>query len=48
MIAEERRLKFKVDSKDITEALGKFSGELSDLIIKFAQIAQVPVTIGST
>ena len=44
--AEEDRLKFKVDSKDITEALEKFSGELSDLVIKFAQIARVPVTIG--
>lgn len=45
--AEEERLKFKVDSKDITEALEKFSRELSDLVIKFAKIARVPVTIGS-
>ena len=44
--AEEERLKFRVESKDITEAIGKFSGELSDLVIKFAQIARVPVTIG--
>ena len=43
--AEVERLKFKVDSKDITETLGRFSGELSDLVINFAQIAQVPVTI---
>lgn len=43
--AEENRLKFKVDSKYITEALEKFSGELSDLVITFAQIARVPVTI---
>jgi hypothetical protein len=44
--AEEYRLKFKVDSKNITEAVEKFSGELSDLVIKFTQIARVPVTIG--
>jgi uncharacterized protein YwgA len=43
--AEEERLKFKVESKDITDALVKFNGELSDLVIKFAKIARVPVTI---
>ena len=31
--------------KDVTEALEKFSGELSDLVIKFAQIARVAVTL---
>jgi hypothetical protein len=44
---EEERQKFKVDSKDMTEALERFSGELSDLVIRFAQIARVPVTIGN-
>ncbi len=44
--AEEDRLKFKGDSKDITKSMEKFSGELSDLVIKFAQLARVPVTIG--
>lgn len=45
--AEEERLKFKSDSRDIAGALEYFSGELSDLVIKFAQIARVPVTIGN-
>jgi len=44
--SERERLKFKTDSKEITSAFEKFSGELSVLVIKFAQIARVPVTIG--
>ena len=43
--AEEERLKFKASSKEITNVLEKFSGELSDLVIMFAQIARVPVTL---
>lgn len=46
--AEENRLKFKVDSKDITEALEKFSGELSNLVISFANSAKIPITHGRT
>ena len=43
--AEEERLKFKVDSKDITEVLNKFTGELFDLVIQFAKIVGVPVAL---
>lgn len=44
-IAEEERLKFKAESMDFTEAFEKFSGELSDLVITFAQKARIGVTL---
>jgi len=46
--AEEARLQFKADSREVTERLEKFSGELADLVITFAQIARVPVTLGTS
>jgi hypothetical protein len=45
--AEETRLKFKVELRDVTEGLEKFSGELADLVVLFAGIAHQPVTIGA-
>lgn len=45
--AEQLRLEFKAESREITESLERFSGELSDLMIRFAQIARVPVTLGA-
>jgi hypothetical protein len=35
---EEERRRFKVELKDTTKALEKYSGELSDLVINFAGI----------
>lgn len=43
--AEEARLQFKAESREVTERLEKFSGELSDLVILFAGIARVSVTL---
>jgi hypothetical protein len=43
--AEQARLEFKVRSKEVTERLEKFSFDLSDLVIQFADIARVPVTL---
>jgi hypothetical protein len=44
--AEDVRLQIKADMREVTEHLEKFSGELSDLVIRFANIARVPVTLG--
>lgn len=44
--AEEVRLRFKAELREITERLEKFSGELADLTVSFAKIAHVPVTLG--
>ena len=46
--AEEARLQFKAESREVTERLEKFSGELSDLVILFAGIARVPVTLATS
>jgi hypothetical protein len=46
--AEEARLQFKAESREVTEQLEKFSGELSDLVILFAGIARVPVTLATS
>lgn len=44
--AEELRLKFKSETKEIAQQLEKFSSDLSDLTISFAKIARVPITLG--
>jgi len=44
--AEELRLEFKSETKEIAQQLEKFSGDLSDLTISFAKIARVPITLG--
>ncbi|SDM39918.1 hypothetical protein SAMN05421823_11320 [Catalinimonas alkaloidigena] len=44
--AEAVRLKGKAELRAVTERLEKFSGELADLVVSFAAIAQVPVTLG--
>lgn len=46
--AEEARLQFKAESREVTERLEKFSGELSDLVILFAGIARVPVSLATS
>jgi predicted Zn-dependent protease with MMP-like domain len=46
--AEEARLQFKAESREVTERLEKFSGELPDLVILFAGIARVPVTLATS
>jgi hypothetical protein len=45
--AEKRRLEFKAEIKVITERLEKFSNELTDLVINFAEIARISVTLGA-
>lgn len=44
--AEELRLEFKSETKEMVRQLEKFSGELSDLTISFAKIARVPLMLG--
>jgi F0F1-type ATP synthase membrane subunit b/b' len=46
--AEQDRLKFKVKFKKVTDRLEKFSGELADLVIQFAGMAKIPVTLNSS
>ncbi len=43
--AEARRLAFKVASAPLTERLERFAGELSDLVLQYARIAERPVTL---
>jgi hypothetical protein len=43
--AEAARLEFKAEMAETTKRLEKFSGELTDLVIRFASIAQEPVTL---
>jgi hypothetical protein len=43
--AEERRLKFKVDSAKLSERLERFGSGLSDLVLQYARLAQRPVTL---
>lgn len=46
-MAEDVRLKTKTKMKNITERLERFSGELSDLVLIFANKAHVAVTLGA-
>lgn len=46
--SEEARLAFKAEFREVTERLENFSGELSDLIILFAGLARMPVTISTS
>lgn len=46
--AEEARLKFKVETREVVERLDKFGGELADLVVLFAGIAKVPITLDRT
>jgi hypothetical protein len=43
--AEKQRLEFKRRSQEIVQLLEWFSGKLSGLVIDFATIAQIPITI---
>jgi hypothetical protein len=43
--AEAARLRFKASTGDMGRRLEQFSGELSDLVIKFAEIGKIPVTL---
>jgi hypothetical protein len=43
--AEAARLRFKALTGDLGRRLEQFSGELSDLVIKFAEIGKIPVTL---
>ena len=45
--AERARLQFKTSTADITQCLEQFSAGLSELVMTFAQIARVPVTLSS-
>jgi len=46
--AELRRLQAKAEMREVTERLEAFAGALSELVISFATLARVPVTIGSS
>jgi archaellum component FlaC len=46
--AEQDRLKFKAEFKEVTDRLEKFSGELADLVIQFAGMAKIPVTLNTS
>jgi hypothetical protein len=43
--AEDSRLRFKKETGDIMQHLECFNGAMSDLVMKFAQIGKVPVTL---
>lgn len=43
--AETARLKFKAESREVTDRLEKFSGELAELVMQFAQLARIPITL---
>jgi hypothetical protein len=45
--AEEIRLRCKSEMGPVTGRLEKFSGELADLVMQFARIARVPVTLSA-
>jgi hypothetical protein len=45
--AEESRLRYKAEFREVTERLETFSGELADLVVHFANIARTPVTLDS-
>ena len=43
--AEKRRLEFKKGTKEIAQQLEIFNDDLTELVIKFANIAKVPITL---
>ena len=43
--AEAERLRFKVDTRDLSARLIRFANELSDLVLTFAGLARRPVTL---
>ena len=44
--AERQRLDFKRDSKEMVQLLERFGGDLSELVMDFASVAKIPVTLG--
>jgi hypothetical protein len=45
--AEARRLEAKAEMKETADRLQKFGGDLADLVLSFASLARVPVTLGT-
>lgn len=45
--AERQRLEFKSETKEIVQQIEKFSDDLSELVISFANIAKIPITLGT-
>lgn len=45
--AERQRLEFKSETKEIVQQMEKFSDDLSELVISFANIAKIPITLGT-
>ena len=45
--AEAARLRFKAANAEMSRRLEQFSGDLSDLVLQFARIGGVPVTLGN-
>lgn len=43
--AEQTRLHAKAQTRELVQALEKFGGELSELVLQFAKAAKVPVTL---
>lgn len=43
--AEKLRLEFKSDTKDVVKYLEDFSDDLSELVLRFASIAKIPITL---
>jgi hypothetical protein len=43
--AEKLRLEFKSDTKEIVKYLEDFSDDLSELVLRFANIARIPITL---
>jgi hypothetical protein len=43
--AEARRLAFKVESAELSQHVESLGAELSDLILRYARLAQRPVTL---
>ncbi|MFI7642294.1 hypothetical protein [Nonomuraea sp. NPDC049400] len=44
-LAETRRLAFKVASAELSKRLERFAGELADLVLQYARLAERPVTL---
>jgi len=44
--AEKQRLEFKNSFREESSILTRFSSDLSGLVIEFANIARVPLTLG--
>jgi hypothetical protein len=43
--AERLRLELKLETKETVQYLERFSDDLSDLVLKFAKLARVPLTL---